>query len=1063
MSARLIAPLLLLLALVWPLAQGCDAEDPGPAAVGGENNAAPALDADLPDAAEPDAAEADAAAEPDAPQGLDAAPDAAEEPDAAPPRDVGPDTAVEPDAAAEPDAEPDAPEDPYLRILSVEPPSGPLQGGTEIFIGLDGEVVEPVVQIGGRLATQVRQLSPETIIATTPPGVAGAADVKILAGALEDTLVGGFTYYAPLAITSVTPDRSTLDGGTLVEIRGEAFSEGVQVSFGGRSAIALEVIDPQTLRAFTPPYPRAEPVDVRVTRPEDAAVLEGGVTYYAAARLEQVIPAAGPTAGGNLVALTGQGFTPDDVVRFGGLEAAVQSATPSRLEVLVPANLPGPVNVEVLGVNGASGLLGAYRYLEADPTGLEVYAVLPDEGPPGGGQEVVIHGFDLDQDGLEVTFGGVRASLIEINDRALRVRTPPGAPGIVDVEVRAASGAATLPAAYTYLPALSIAGVSPFEGPTSGGTRILVAGEGFTPTSRFFIGPLEVTDLQLESATRARMTTPPGSLGFAPVIVTDGPLSFREEVGFRYTADIAVTGIHPVRGSIAGGTLLTIRGAGFFGPTQVKLGRETCLDPQIIDPATLICTTPPGREGAVDVKVVADGVEYAAPQRYLYYNPASRFGGAWGDEIDGAVNVSVFSAQGSPVEGAFVMLSTERATPYQGFTDANGLITFSGPDVLGEQLVSAAAPLHSSASVQSVDAENITLILFPTVPPQGGGGGGSLPLATITGQVSGFQKIAQPGPDERQIIIVETTRESPGIANPWPGQGNVVDPNGDRTYTLISRVGDVAVIAVGGLINDRTGKFTPYAYGIARYLFVSQDQTYTVNLELEHDLDQVITFKLNGAALDMVNGPNLNRVTPWVDLGFEGVFGGWDFAEGTDSSIAAIHQAPLEGPLADATYTFQGGSYTNGTSPYAIAWLDGVTEVSGLVVLPTLPAVPRPLVPEANGIAPDGYVAFQPSTLNLPDFWQIQLYQLPSTQIWEITIPGNQTWFQLPTFPDFSALPFEDRPNPYGVTTPLYMIITGANISNFDYNQHEYLNDLRSRSRWNAWTRNAWYLTLPAP
>lgn len=406
------------------------------------------------------------------------------------------------------------------------------------------------------------------------------------------------------------------------------------------------------------------------------------------------------------------------------------------------------------------------------------------------------------------------------------------------------------------------------------------------------------------------------------------------------------------------------------------------------------------------------------------------------------------------------MLSVDGDTDHQGYTNPGGLITFSGDDVFGDQFVSATAAGYSSASVQAVNAENITIFLFPTAPPGGGGGGGGLPLATIQGEVSGFQKIAQPGPDERQLIIVETTRISPGRPNPFPGQGNVVDPNGDRHYTLTSRIGDVAVIAWGGLVNDRTGVFTPYALGIRRYLFTSADEIYDVDLELTINLTKALRFKVNGAHT-APDGPNINRIQPWVDLGFEGVFGGYDLAEGTGNVIVAEHQAPLRRELEDASYLAYGGSYTGQTSPYSIAYRDEITEIDGLIEMPTLVGTPAPLVPEEGGLTPNGYVAFEPATINQPDFWLVQIYQLPATLVWEVTVPGNHNFFHLPRFPDFLDLPPEERPTPYDYGGSLYMVVQGAKLApGFDYDEHEYLGDLRSRDNWQAWTRNAWFIRI---
>jgi len=1052
-------------ALVLPLASACNDEPPPVADTriddGADVGTPDALDADLLDVA-PDADEPDADVAMDVPEDVDRpdvpAPDAdADRPDAPP--DV---PLADADVAVEDTAEPDADttEPTFLRLLSVEPQSGPVTGGTEVFVLVDGELHEPLVLFGGRRGTDLRQVGPQTIVVTSPPGVLGPIDVKIVDQDAEDTLDDGFTYFAPLAIDAITPPRSTTEGGALVELVGHAFGPDVEVSMGGRAAIAVSVLDEQTIVALTPPH-AAGLADVRVSNRYSEAVLEGGLEYFDRTELDQILPASGPVAGGNAVILIGRGFTASAEVTFAGVAASVRFVSANRLEVTVPAGEVGAADVEVRTGNGAAGLPRGYVYLGEVSETVGLLSVQPWFGPVRGGQEVVVNGFGFDADGLEVRFGGARAPLVEVLDAAVRVRTPAGTPGDVDVTVSNVRGSRTLSAGYRYLSNVGVGSVTPSSGPVEGGTPVALVGEGLTATTRFYFGPLEATEVVVVDATHATMVTPAGSLGLVDVRIVDGVQRASLQDGFRYTAPASVVAIAPTRGSIAGGTVLTVRGHGFSAPATVTMGRDACDAPVVIDQATIRCVTPEHREGAVEVKVGVGAEELTAPDRYVYYNPASRFGGAWGEPIGGAVNVSVFSISGSPVEGAFVMLTVDGDTDYRGFTDANGLITFSGADVLGEQVVSATAAGHSSSTVQAVDAENITLLLYPTAPPSGGGGGGSLPLATITGQVGGFQKIAEPGPDERQIIIVETTRESPWSGNPWPGNGNVVDPNGDRTYTLQSRIGDIAVVAIGGLVNDRTGIFTPYAYGIARFLFVSQDEVYVVNLDLEHELNQTLTIKLDGATLDPVNGPDNNSVTPWVDLGFEGVFGGWDLAKGTTSVIAATHQPRLEGPLSDATFLLYGGSFTGGGGiPYSVAVLRGVTEVDDLIEMPTLVGAPQPLVPVGGGVAPNGYVAFEPTNANRPDFWQIQIYQLPSTQVWEATLPGTQTWFNLPIFPDFSELPFEDRPTPYVYRGPLYMVISGAHIDGFDFDQHEYLNDLRRRDRWVSWTRTSYYVTL---
>lgn len=1060
---RALAALLLLLG-AW-LLTACEDNTDSPS---------PTPDAEAPDDLSPDLSPPDLAADTtdDAADAVeDAALDADVPEDANPPDQGREDSADDEDAAPTEDAA-DLPEEVtedtqdleipegFLRILSVEPAVGPLEGGTEVTITFEGSIASPRVQFAGVDSPRVEPGAGSTLRAVTPPGFPGPADVKLTGEGSQDTLRGGFRYVEALRLDAVEPNQGSAEGGDFVLLRGRAFTPDVAVSVGGRAAIQTTWIDAQTLEIIAPPGPPGL-ADVRVSNDDTADALAGAYTWLAPVRVHRLTPAAGPRAGGDVLIMDGEGLRADTRVHFGAIEARVTHVNDQRLEIIAPPGPRGPVDVAVTNSFGADGLPRGYTYLDDDGGALTLAAASPPNGPDTGGQEVILSGRGLNVEDLEISFGGQPARLIEITDAALRVRTPAHPPGVVDITLTHQGGVETLEDAYTYLPALRLEEVSPPRGPVEGGTAVVVRGAGFTAQTRFLFGPLEAQGVERLSDTEARMTTPPGSLGWSRVLAVDGPQRAPLAQGFLYEdARPRVLGLSPARGSIAGGTLLQLRGRGFWGAPTVSVGGAPCVEVEVLDQATLRCRTPPGREGSVPVVVDLQGQRLESPERFTYFHPGTRFGGAWGGDVEGAVNVSVFSIGGGPVAGAFVMLTVDGDTVYQGQTDAQGLITFSGEDVLGLQDVSATAAGHSSATVQAVNAENITILLFPTVPPSGGGGGGGLPLATITGQVSGFQKIAQPGPDERQIIIVETTRVAPGSTNPWPGPGNVVDPNGDRTYTLTSRVGDVAVIAWGGLINDRTGVFTPYALGIRRYLFVSQNETYNVNIDLTVDLIHPLRIKLNGAHTGE-SGPDIYRVTPWVDLGFEGAFGGYDVAEGLTDLLVANHQARLEGPLADATYTLEGGAWTGrGTTPYAVARREGVTDVDALIVMPTLPGTPAPFVPEAGGVAQDGVVAFEPLTIHRPDFWNIQIYQLPATLVWEVSLPGDVTWFQLPRFPDFTDLPAEERPTPYGYPGDLYMIVTGATVEGFDFDRHEYLNDLRGRDGWVAWTRNAWFIRL---
>ena len=87
-------------------------------------------------------------------------------------------------------------------------------------------------------------------------------------------------------------------------------------------------------------------------------------------------------------------------------------------------------------------------------------------------------------------------------------------------------------------------------------------------------------------------------------------------------ADPVVSGISPNHGPPAGGTLVTITGAGLTGTSEVDFGPASAT-PNLTTPTTVTVNAPPGTPGPVHVTVIATGVRSAATDADLYtYDPA---------------------------------------------------------------------------------------------------------------------------------------------------------------------------------------------------------------------------------------------------------------------------------------------------------------------------------------------------------------------------------------------------------------------------------------------------------
>lgn len=952
-----------------------------------------------------------------------------------------------------PDIEPDIDEDitpdieiTEVRLDAVVPPRGPLEGATSFVIEGVGFTQDSKVFFGSKEANI--DLLDGKLVGQTPAGtVAGPVNVKVVDPTYgEDTLTGGFTYTSSLAIDSVTPNRIPTEGKVEVSIRGRGFDAETRVSFGGSTALRHTLVDASLLRVVAPPH-IAGVVDVRASNRDASVILPGAVTYIETLRLDNIRPASGDVAGGDVVQLNGSGFVPGMTVDFNLVPATVQAvdATGKSATVVTPPHPAGLVNVRIV-TPAQDAIIAPDAFYYKSGAGVKVADVQPGQGPSSGGVDVTLVGAGLDAQGLTVTFDGQPATIVEQGPGHVTVTIPAHAVGSVDVVVDDGQGNAdTLPNGFTYEKDLFIDRVMPATSDVVGGIPVTLNGEGFTGASRVLFGPNSATFNVVDDQT-ITATVPAGAAGVVDVVVERDGLRATFKNGFTYTETLQVFGLTPVRGSVAGNTYVEIRGRGFVGNVSVTFGSQPVTDLTIIDGQTLAVRTPPNMVGSVDVTVKRDATEVVSPVQYTYFNPGARFGGAWGSPINGAVNVTVYSTGGQPIENAFVMLSTRADTRYQGLTDAQGMVTLSGPDVYGDQTITAVAAGHSSATVQRVDAENITILLSP--PPNPGMPPAGPQPAVFKGKVTGLDKLAEPGPGQFQMAIVYTTQVDPFTDNPNPGNGNVLLSDGQ--YVLNSRLGDLAVIALGGMYDNNTQTFKPLRMGIKRYLFASEGMEYTVDIDLNIALTASMNVKLNNAPRGPNGaGPDINAVRPWLDLGFEGVFGELAFTTGQNNVLVPDSLAPLSGVLADASYYVEGGAYTNTTDPpFSVGLARNIKDLSKTLEMNLLD-VAQVTSPAAGGRPQNNLVTFTYNSPKKPDLFYVRIETPMRAVRWEAFLPGTATSIRLPDFPDFSNLPADQRPNPY-TGEQLFLLIIGISQPGLDFNNFTY-NDL-GLDKWDAYS-----------
>ena len=165
--------------------------------------------------------------------------------------------------------------------------------------------------------------------------------------------------------------------------------------------------------------------------------MSADVYAFGAPSVSKVAPAAGPTAGGNTVTVSGSGFVPGSAVKFGSVTLAASSVSfvsGTELKVVVPAESAGTVAVTVRKPAGKSAAVSADVYAFGAPS---VSKVAPEAGPTAGGNTVTVSGSGF-VPGSMVKFGSVTlaaGSVSFVSGSEFKVMVPAESAGTVDVRV----------------------------------------------------------------------------------------------------------------------------------------------------------------------------------------------------------------------------------------------------------------------------------------------------------------------------------------------------------------------------------------------------------------------------------------------------------------------------------------------------------------------------------------------------------------------------------------------------------------------------------------------------
>jgi hypothetical protein len=269
--------------------------------------------------------------------------------------------------------------------------SGSTAGGDTVQIQGSNFLEGMKVFFNGVLATNVEVLSDSLIMAMTPPGTVGAADVTVDDEGIASTLTAGYTYVAPPLLSSIAPNAGTTAGGTSVTLTGANYATGATVTFNGVAATNVVVVSATSITCTTPPG-AAGVAAIAITVKGLTKTFAALYTYISPPVVLAVTPNFGLPAGGNSVTITGVNFVAGSMVLFGGNPAVnVMLVTANTITCVTPAGT-GMVDVSVISNGMTTTLANAFTYFDSNVSALSLGRIVGKFGKKPSTDTLVVNG-----------------------------------------------------------------------------------------------------------------------------------------------------------------------------------------------------------------------------------------------------------------------------------------------------------------------------------------------------------------------------------------------------------------------------------------------------------------------------------------------------------------------------------------------------------------------------------------------------------------------------------------------------------------------------------------------
>ena len=563
-------------------------------------------------------------------------------------------------------------------VTALTTNSGTTAGGTSTTITGTNFSDATAVTFWGVPALSYTINRATSITAVSPADAAGTVNIQVTnpIGTSATSSADDFTYTAASgpSVTGLGTTSGYETNETPVTINGTYLAGATAVLFGSVPAPFFQVQSSTQILAYAPVSTTAGTVHVTVTTPTGTSSTSSSdqFTYDAVAvpTVSAVSPGVVGTGGGDILTLTGTGFTNAQVVLVGGGAANIVSiSSDTSMSVSVPPQAAGSYDVTVGSSAGFSSLSSADRVNYVAVAAPSVTSLGTSSGTTAGGTVVAINGSGF-TGASDVLFGSVpAASFVVDSDSLITAVSPPEASGHYDITVDTPSGTSAVSSSdqFTVSNASTptVSGLSVTSGTTAGGAVTTISGSYFTGATGVNFGTVPAADFTVLADGSIVATAPAEASGTVDVTVTTYSGTSSTGSSDHFTVSNAstptVSALSVSSGPDTGGTPLVITGSYFTGATAVNFGGTSTDDFTVLSDNAILVYTPADADGSTNVTVTT------------YAGTSSSYGSYTFNSVSAPAITSLSTSSGSTTGGTLIEIAGS------GFTGAEEVDFGSAP------------------------------------------------------------------------------------------------------------------------------------------------------------------------------------------------------------------------------------------------------------------------------------------------------------------------------------------------------------------------------------------------